>query len=229
MKPQHFAIVTGVLLVAAVALIAGKPQQTASTQAQAAAPVRTITVIGEAEVQAKPDQALVTIGIWTGGASASDAEALNRAFVKQVEAAMVAAGADSDQFEATKDGLSATTQQDYSGTSHIAGYESRTTVRALVRNLSKSQAVVDAALAAGATSLQGVSYRLENPEQAKQTAAKQALDSAKARATALLKSQGEKIGDLTAIEVLPTDSPPNVLTSPAGMLFKAQVKATFTY
>jgi hypothetical protein len=228
-KPQHFAFLAGSLLLIALALLLSGEPQTNPAGKDATPPDRVITITGEGEVRVKPDLAQVSVGVWTHGASATDAEALNLAFVKQVQAAMISAGADSDTLELVKAAVTTATYQDYTGATRISGFESRTVIRASVRNPSKVQAVVDSALTAGATSLEAVAFTLENPEPAKESAMRAALANARVRAAALLKADGEKLGDMRTMEVTAAETPPPASQSAGSLVFKALVKATFGY
>lgn len=228
MKPQQFGVVAALLVLIALVLLLSSGTPPNSADKAAAPPPRVVMVTGEAEVRAKPDLAQVSVGIWTHGASATDAEALNVAFVKQVQTAMVNAGAESEGVEVTQTALTTASYQDFTGATRISGFESRASIKVLVKNLTKVQAVVDAALAGGATSLESIGYTMENPEQAKEAAMKAALANARVRATVLVKAEGGKLGDLQSMEVLPVDNPPST-PAPASLVFKAQVKAAFQY
>lgn len=229
MKPQHFAVLTGALAVVALVLIlTGRPQSNQGGAAAAQASPRTVSVIGEGESRVKPDLALITVGIVEHRASAAEAEARVTASAKDVQTAVLEAGADPDHVEIGQVTVNATTYQDFAGTPRISGFEARITVQAGIRNVSKVQTLIDAALTAGATSVDGVVYTLENPESAKQAAMKAALDNARQRAAALTKAAGETLGDLQSMDVLQQDGSP-AATSPGSLVYRAQVKALFNY
>lgn len=229
MRPQHFAALTGTLLaVAVVLLMMGRPQPEQAVKGPAELP-RAVTVTGEGEVRVKPDLVWVTFGVWSHGASAAEAEALVLASVRRVQAAAASAGADDQFMERADVTITPTTHQDFRGTPFLTGFEARGTVRAVVRNTAKLQAVVDAGLSAGATSVGGFEYGLENAEPAKQAAMKAAVENARQRATALLKVEGERVGELRSIEVLPEDLPGSTGTAPGALYYRATVRVTFDY
>lgn len=230
MKPQNFAILTGCLLVAAVLLmVTGNPRQSAADRAAAQAPSRVITVVGEAEVHIKPDLATVTFGVLTTGASATEAEALSLASAKHIQAAMIAAGVDEQGLESAQVALTPVMHQDFTGVSRIAGYQAKATIRGTVRKMDKVQPVVDAALAAGASSLEGVVYWQADPEQGKENAMAAALDNARKRAAAMAQADGDTLGELRSMEVLPDEAPPAPAATPGTLVFRARVRATFAY
>lgn len=109
----------------------------------------------------------------------------------------------------------------------ISGYQAQNRITGTVRNPAKAQAVVDAALAAGATSLEGIVYALENPEPSRQAATRAALDNARARATAMVRAEGGSLGEMTNMELLQVEAPPGDI--PIAVIFRARVQATFGY
>jgi len=218
--------VAGVLALAAIALMF--PGGT-SQRGRVVEPSRTVTVTGEGEVRVRPDLAQLTFGVITHGASATEAEALVLASARQIQTALVQAGADDQTVEPSHAAVVTNTYQDYTGVVRIGSFQGRSAVRGTVRTLSKVQASIDAGLAAGATSLESVVYLLENPEPAKESAMKAALENARERASVIVRSDGERLGPLKSMEVLLEEAPPTAGASPGSLLFRAKVKATFEY
>jgi uncharacterized protein len=228
LKPQHFAVLAGgLLLVALVLMIMGRPQADAG-KAAVQPPQHVVTVTGEGEVRIRPDQAVLSFGIWTQGASAAEAEALNVASMQRVRDALVAAGMDEHSLEAVHKSVSAGTYQDFTGVTRISGFQAEGRITGTLRSTAKVQAVVDAALATGATSLESVVYGLDSQEQSREAAMQSALDNARTRATALARAEGGNLGDLISMEVL-QEEPPGPVSSGGAMLFRARVKASFGY
>jgi uncharacterized protein YggE len=228
LKPQHFAVLAGsLLLIALVLIVTGRPQADPAPTAAVQPAAHVITVAGDGEVRVRPDLATISFGVLTNGASAAEAEALNVASVQRVRDALVAAGVDEHGLDITRKTLNATTFQDFAGATRVAGYQAQYRISGSVKNPAKVQAVVDAALAAGATSLEGVVYTLESPEASRQAATQAALDSARARATALVRAEGGRLGDMTAMEVIQVEAPPADV--PTAAIFRARVRASFGY
>lgn len=227
MKPQHFAALVGFLLVtAAVLLFAGRPEtpDTASN-----VPPREVTVTGEGEVRVKPDTVLITFGYVTHRASAAEAEALTLASSRQIADALAQAGADPARTEISHLTLTTDTYQDFTGTTRISGFRASVTVQAVSGNPAKVSDLLTAGLSAGATSVEGVTYTLENPEPSRQAAMRAALENARQRAAAMVKAEGEGLGALQSMEVLTEDGPPAGASSPGSLTFRARVKALFHY
>lgn len=228
MKPQHFAALAGsLLLVALVLLFSGRPVERKAPE-EAPAVSRTVTVTGEGETRVRPDLALVTFGVVMHRASAAEAEALALASAGQIKEALVQAGAAADGVELSNLTLTTNTYTDFAGVTRISGFHASVAVQAEVQTLNRVQAVLDAGLAAGATSLERVIYTLESPEAAKQAAMRAARENAGQRAAMLIKGEEGKLGELIHLEVLMEDAPTTAL-SPGTLTFRARVKATFQF
>lgn len=221
MKPQHFGLLVGLLLLAAITLLVmGRPP----SGGPGVRGDQTVTALGEAEVRVKADQAVISFGVASRGASATEAEALNLAFLKEIRSVVVAAGGDGNSIEILDRTL---TERLAENGVDVSGFEARSTLRVLVRNAARVQSVVDAGLAAGATSLEGIVYSPDNPETAKQAAMKQALDNARQRAVVLVRQQGESLGSLVGLELLEEEVSAD--SSPGGVIFRAKVQATYRF
>lgn len=228
MKPQHFAALAGILLVIAVVLIAtGKPAP-GLPDGTAQSPEHIATVIGEGEIKVKPDRAILTFGITTYGASAADAEASNVASVRAVRDALIAGGVAEADVDVTGATLGQVTYQDFIGKVQVSGYKAYGRVTATIGNPARVQPLVNSALNAGATTLEGVGYAVEDPEPVRQQAAAKALENAAVRARALVRVEGAGLGELRSVEVL-TQEGPDESASAGGLIYRAKVKATFEF
>ncbi|MEW8978134.1 MAG: SIMPL domain-containing protein [Symbiobacterium sp.] len=231
MKPQSFAaLVIGLGLLAVLLLLPGHADPGDSPAAAPA--VRTITALGQGEVRAKPDQVTLffTVTAWTEGASAAEAEALIAASVARLREALVNAGADASAVDVHAPEVRPLTAQDAGGKAGPMGYEASAGVAVTLGNLQRADALVDAALAAGATEMAGTEYGLRNSADVRQRALQAAVTDARARAAALAQSQGRTLGDLVSVEVVAEEAPTETSrSSPTALVYRAQVRATFTY
>lgn len=228
MKPQHFAVVSGLLVLLVLVLsLTGRPQAQDATADRF--PQNLVTVIGEGEVRGKPNLVRITLGILsTDRASAAEAEALNLASAARVREALVAAGVDPEVLEVSQPTIEAVTDQDYAGAPRIAGFQAHTRMTGVLKYPGKVQAAIDSAIASGATSLDEVAYTLDDAEDRKQEALAKALANARLRAGALTRAGGEALGALISMEMLAEEDLPPA-TSPRGLVFKVRVKATFGF
>ena len=95
------------------------------------------------------------------------------------------------------------------GTPRLTGYTLSNAVSVTVRDLDKIAGAVDDSLAAGATTLDSVAFRVEDPAKAQQQAREQAMAQAKAKAQTLASSAGVSIAGVASIsETSATPVPP---------------------
>ncbi|HEY7816175.1 MAG TPA: SIMPL domain-containing protein, partial [Nakamurella sp.] len=91
--------------------------------------------------------------------------------------------------------------RDYSGEGgpRVTGYQLTNTAEATIREIATVGALIDAALGAGATSLDGLAFRLADPTDALAEARRRAVADARARATVLAGEAGVRLGPVAAI------------------------------
>jgi len=230
-KPQYFAaLVSALALMALILLLPGRPFPGASQTE--AIPPRLVTVLGEGEVRAKPDQVTLTFGVttWTQGASAAEAEALNAASVDRLQDALQSAGADAAQIEARHPAVRPLTRQDYAGKTYLTGYEVTSDVVVTLTNLQRTDAVVAAGLANGATELTAAAYGLRDPADVRERALQAATANARGRAAAAVQTQNRSLGDMVGVEMVAEEAPAaDSVASPAALVYRVQVRGTFEY
>jgi uncharacterized protein YggE len=99
-------------------------------------------------------------------------------------------------------------------------------VSVTVRDLNKLGDAIDDGLAAGATTLDGVSFRVDDPAKAQDQARKEAMAQAKAKAQTLASAGGVSIGGVASISETSAALPPPIYYN-AGQ-FGAAVKDAAT-
>jgi uncharacterized protein YggE len=157
-----------------------------------------ILVPGRGAVRVVPDVADVRLGVVTVRPTASDARAAAAATMDAVLGALRAAVIDPRDLRTTL--LSLDAVRDYSdGSQRITGYQLANTVEATIRAIDATGSAVDAALAAGATSLDGLTFRLEDPTDALAEARRLAVADARRRAETLAREAGVALGRVTGI------------------------------
>lgn len=231
MKPQHFAALVSLLVaVALILLLAGRP---APEKEQAADTLpRTVTVMGEGETRARPDQVTLTFGVstWTQGASAAEAEASNLASRERLTDTLIRMGVVSHEIDAGHPTVAPLTRQDYAGKTYLTGYEASSHVVVTLTALHKAEAVIAAGLANGATGLESVVYGLQSPDGMRQRAVQAALENAVEHASAIVGAQDRTLGELVAVELIQEESPTaRTAASPGDLLFRVRVKATYRF
>jgi uncharacterized protein YggE len=166
-----------------------------------------------------PDVADVLIGVMVQKPTVSEAQSAAATSMNAVVAAIKKNGVD-DKDIATVN-LSLSPVYDYSNGSapKLVGQQFSNTVRVTVRNLKSVAGVVDDAIAAGATTVGGISFRLGDPKMAQAQARALAMADARAKADALTAAGGVKITGVASI------SESTVQTNPVPFALDAGVKA----
>jgi len=81
----------------------------------------------------------------------------------------------------------------------VTGYQLQNVVEATIRTIDGTGAVIDAALGAGATSLDGITFRLDAPDAAAAEARRLAVADARLRAETLAAEAGVQVGAVVGI------------------------------
>jgi uncharacterized protein YggE len=166
----------------------------------ATTPEHTISVNGIGRVTTVPDVADVGVGVTVTRANVRDAQAVAATAMQAVIAALRAAGVADKDIQTTS--LSLQPVYDYSSSGNppkLTGYQIVNTVQATVRKLNTISDVIDGALAAGATTLNGITFRVDDPAAAEAQARDAAMKDARAKADALAKDAGVTITGVASI------------------------------
>lgn len=197
MKTAVFSSLVCVVMGAAPALAA--PADAAADAPAPACQPGVIEVTGQGHARVAPDLAVLRLGVSTSADSAGAAMAANNAAQAAVIGAIRDAGvADGDIQTA---GLSLSPQIDYEarGAGRVTGYQASNLVSVRVADLTRLGAVVDGAVAAGATDIQGLEFSAENAQAAQDRARADAVAQATHRAGVLAQAAGLALGPVLAI------------------------------
>jgi uncharacterized protein YggE len=174
--------------------------------ADAQSPVRTISVTGEGSVTAANDTARVGFGVEGRGATRPVALRGSSADLRRVIAALERLGVADRDLRTRR--VSVSRRRDRRGR-RLPGYIARGGVTAVVRDVSRTGAVVDAAIAAGAASVAGPSFFIDDPRAALRRALVAAFGDARDKAGALSAEAGLTLGRAISIRestFVPSDS-----------------------
>lgn len=166
----------------------------------ATVPEHTISVSGIGRVTTVPDVADVRVGVMITRVKVRDAQAAAATAMQAVIAALRKTGVADKDIQTTS--LSLQPVYDYSSNGtppRLTGYQIVNAVTATVRNLDTISDVVDGALAAGATTLDGITFRVDDPAAAEAQARDAAMKDARAKADALAKAAGVSITGVASI------------------------------
>jgi uncharacterized protein YggE len=174
-----------------------------------------ITVHGTGTVTLTPDMASVVLGVDSRQPSAKAAQAGASSAMNAVIAAVrkhnVAAA------DMATVNVSLGPVYDYSNSSQkLVGWDANQSLSVKVRNLSDTGSLIDDAVTAGATQVQGVSLTVANPDTATAQARTAAVADAKARAQALATAAGVTLGSPVSISETSAPSPMAVPAMAAG-------------
>jgi hypothetical protein len=162
-------------------------------------PPRAVTVTGTGRVAVAPDVVELRLGVAVTRPTAAEAGSDAAAAMAADLAALRSAGVlDRDL---RTEGLSLGPVMDYRGDGppQLRGYELRNAVVARLRDLERLPAAIDAAIAAGATTLDGVRFDVEDRSVAEAAAREAAVANALATARALATAAGATLGEVLAI------------------------------
>jgi uncharacterized protein YggE len=168
----------------------------------------TIVVSGTGRVAVQPDVAELRLGITTARPSIEVARADAAATMTGILAAIDAAGIDRHDVRTTL--LSVQPRYDYRDgkAPALTGYELANVVDVTVRDLALLGDVVDGTLAAGATSMDSLAFRVDDPAPAEREARVAAVAVARARADVLAEATGlEIVGVADVVEGSPAGAP----------------------
>lgn len=164
--------------------------------AQTPAPsnVSEISTSGRGEIRVAPDRATVLITVETHASSAGAASSSNSEITNSTIKAVRAAAAPQD----TVTTESYMVAPDYQK-GKPSGFQSRNTIRLKLHDISRVGAVIDAALAAGATQIPQVQFSSSAVLTARRQAIKIALNEARLDAEALAEAAGGTVGRLLSL------------------------------
>jgi uncharacterized protein YggE len=150
-------------------------------------------------VLVEPDIAILRLGVLVVRATAAAARESAAVTMNAVLGALTDKGvAKRDQRTAL---LSLSPVTDYSSDKgpRVTGYQAANSVSVTVRDLSLAGTLIDAALGAGATSLDGLDFSVADPSAAEEEARTAAMADAKRRATTIAAAAGVTLGQVVGV------------------------------
>lgn len=169
-----------------------------------------LTVSAEGEVEAAPDIAFIQLGVTTEGETAQAALAANARAANALSQALRRAGIAERDVQTSN--VSVNPQYVYGEgvPPRITGYQAQNMVSVRVRDLDNLGRVIDAAVAAGGTNVNGVSFGVDNPEPRLNAARTQAMQRARERAELYAQAAGMRVHRIISISEGYNVQPPPV-------------------
>ncbi len=159
-----------------------------------------LSVNGHGEVTLPPDVAYVSIGVHSSGTDVSQAVSDNAAQVAQVMTALADMGIAREDMQTSN--FSVYTSDNYdpiTGQVNGTNYTVDNTVNVTARELDRLGELLDRAVSAGANSIWGVTFDLENKDEALAEARDLAVQDALDGAQALASAAGVNIGKIVSV------------------------------
>jgi uncharacterized protein YggE len=192
MRTRH--IVVAAVTIAAASLVAGAG---APLVARAEDPQPgTITVMGTGTVPSVPDTATISFGVVTQATTAAQAMSANTTAAERMIAAIKGAGIDSKDVHT--DFVTLSPRYSERG-DEIVGYTASNSVSATIRDLGRAGAVIDAAVGAGANSVNGPFLEPSDVTALYQDALKRAVADARTKGEALAAAGGMTLGAVSSM------------------------------
>lgn len=195
-------MVVGALLAAIGGAHAMPVSAVAPGEAPAAAPARErgITVVGEGKVKVRPDIATANIGVEVVRADVKDASSAAAAQMDAVLAALRKQGVATADIQTSFYNIwverpyapegRATTEVIYHVTNQM---------QVTIRALDKVTTTIGAAIEAGANSINGISFQVEEPRETRSRARRDAFADAQAKAEELAALAGATLGEVVSV------------------------------
>jgi len=175
-----------------------------------------ITVSGEGKIYAKPDIALVNLGVSSKSNTVAEVTKSNTDKMNAIIEAVKALGIDEKDIQTTNYNLSPYYNYTQKLGSVFQGYTLDQNIQVKIRDFTKIGDILSQTTAAGANTAGDLQFTIDNPEQLKEQARAQAIAQAKANAQNLSKESGIALGKL--INVFENSTPYPVVYNSAKMM-----------
>ncbi|ATQ43589.1 SIMPL domain-containing protein [Caulobacter mirabilis] len=183
-------------LITATALPAVAQTAAAPARAESMFQATTLNLAAFGETRVRPDQATITLGVTTDGATAADAMKANTAKMNQVIAALKKGGIADRDIQTSSLNLNPQYHYQENQPPKLTGYQASNQVTIVVRDLAKLGQAVDAAVTSGATNIGGIGFGLQNSDAAEDAARLQAVKALQAKADLYAKATGYRVARL---------------------------------
>lgn len=159
-----------------------------------------LKVIGTASVTVRPDMARVSVGVESKAATVQEASKANAQTMNAVIEAIKASGVAENDL--STENYYVGVSYDYSsfGEPTVEGYNVSNTLNVRIRDTEKIGAVIDAAIAAGANQVYGVTFLSSEEKDAHDEAMALAIQEGMRKATLMAMAAGRQLGALEEIE-----------------------------
>ena len=163
-----------------------------------AAEEATISVTGNAVILVPADTATVRLGVTESSQNVLDAQQAMNAKIETLRAALIENGIDAADINT--DRLNIYTNYSYdSGVESISGYTASSTLSVVTKDMDMAGTIIDVAFAAGANTLNGINFSVEDTESIMNDAYINAMKDARAKAELLAGAEGLTLSSVKSI------------------------------
>lgn len=167
-----------------------------------------LSVIGQGEVQATPDMAVLTLGVVTEAETAREALVANTEAMSEIAAALRQAGIESRDLQTSGFTIEPKftqppprpVERGDAEAPEIAGYLVRNTLTVRIRNIAEAGALLDQAVTLGSNYISGLSFSVADPKPLEAEARRAAVTDAREKAELYAEAAGVDLGDVLLIE-----------------------------
>jgi uncharacterized protein YggE len=163
------------------------------------APLRTLSVAGSGKTYLTPDIAYISIGVHTENADAAEAIASNTAQSQKVAQALRSFGIDASDIQTNNFSVYPRQDYDQNGKPTDLVFVVDNTVYVTVRDVDQVGDVIDAAVQAGANTISGIQFDVEDKSEAMSQAREAAMADARRQAEELASAAGVTLGPVQTI------------------------------
>lgn len=172
--------------------LAGAPAM-AQTAPDAAFRATTFSLNAFGETVVAPDMATISLGVQTEAATAAEALKANSARMTQVMTALRKAGIAERDIQTSSLNLNPQYAYEQNQPPKLTGYQASNQVTVTVRDLARLGQAADATVSAGANTIGGISFGLQNPKVAEDAARRDAVKALQDKAELYASATGYKI------------------------------------
>jgi uncharacterized protein YggE len=162
---------------------------------------RLISLTGHGEVKAKPDMAVVSIGVMTQAATAREGLTQNTGAMEKVFASLKASGIEPKDIQTSNFMINPRYQYDQNNAQppRVVGYDVSNTVTVSVRKLDTLGAMLDKVVGEGSNQITGVTFAIADDEQLKDSARKLAVADAERKAKLYADTAHIALGQIVSV------------------------------
>ena len=182
----------------------------------AGAAANTVTASGTGTTQAAPDTAEMSFGVTTMSPNAKSALDDASKIAEQIASAVKKQGVADEDIQ-TRDVSVYPQTADQNGKQVITGYQASLSVQVKVRDIAKLGEIISAANAAGANTISGPTFTIDDPAPARAKAIDEAVADARKSAEAMAKAAGKSVGEVLSMSSSDVGSVPGPMSSASDM------------